>query len=254
MKSPLLQLETRPDGVVDLTLNRPEKRNALNIALMESLCDALDHLAENAANRIVILRGAGPVFCAGLDLTEAAQPASTERSTQLVAKMLQTVAESPLITIAAAHGKAVAGGAGLMAACDFVVATSDLRISFPEVRRGLVPALVAMPVRQRVGEASLRELFLLAEEIDASQALQIGLVDRVVAEDSLECEFSELSAKLLSAAPSALRMTKALLRETRLLPPAEATMYALEIHRQARGSDEVLEGIAAFNQRRRPRW
>jgi methylglutaconyl-CoA hydratase len=254
MDFPLVQLETRPDGVAILTLDRPGKRNALNIALMESLCNALDHVAAGAANRVVILQGAGPVFCAGLDLTEAAEPKSIERSTELVAQMLQAVSESSLITIAAAHGKSVAGGAGLMAACDFVVATEDLRISFPEVRRGLVPALVAMPVRQRVNEANLRELFLLAEEVDARRALHIGLVDRIVAADKLLEAANELATTLLAAAPDALRMTKKLLRETRTRSAADARRLALEYHAQARASDEVREGLAAFAERRAPRW
>jgi methylglutaconyl-CoA hydratase len=254
MEFPLIQLEARSNGVALVTLNRPEKRNALNIALMESLCNALDHLATNDANRILILHGAGPVFCAGLDLTEAAQPERTEHSTQLVARLLQTVAETSLITIAAAHGKAVAGGAGLMAACDFAIATDDLRISFPEVLRGLVPALVATPVRGRVPEAKTRELFLLAREIDAHRALQIGLVDRVVAAADLTGAAEELAAALLAAAPNALRMTKQLLRETRCLSPVDAARLALEFHAKARASDEVREGFAAFAERRTPRW
>lgn len=254
MELPFIKLEERSDGVALVTLDRPEKRNALNIELMRSLCATLDQLAENTASRVVILRGAGPVFCAGLDLVEAAQPEFAEQSALLVAKTLQTVSESNLITIAAAHGKAVAGGAGLMAACDIVVATDDLRVSFPEVRRGLVPALVSIPLRQRVHEANLRELFFLAEEIDSARAFQMGMVDRVVAASGLLESANEIAMRLLAAAPNALRLTKQLLRESRSMPAAEARELALDLHSQARASDEVREGLAAFAEHRPPKW
>ena len=254
MESALIQLEERTDGVAIVTLDRPAKRNALNVALMESLCAAMERLAENATCRVVIMQGAGPVFCAGLDLTEAAQPEMAERSAEAVAKMLRTVAESPLVTIAAAHGAALAGGAGLMAACDFVVATDDLRIGFPEVRRGLVPALVSTVLRQRVQESSLRELLLLAGEIDAPRALQMGLIDRIAKPDELLDVALAIAAQILMAAPNAVRLTKQLLRETRGLPQADARRLALEFHSQVRSSEEAREGLAAFAERRLPRW
>lgn len=252
--SALIRIEERERGVAILTLNRPEKRNALSIALMDSLCAALEQLAKNTASRVVILRGAGPIFCAGLDLVEAAEPELAEPSAQAVARVLQTVSESALVTIAAAHGMAVAGGAGLMAACDFVVATSELRISFPEVRRGLVPALVSIVLRQRVQESDLRGLLLLADEIDASRAQQMRLVDRVVAAGELMDGAHEIADRILAAAPEAIRLTKQLLRETRALPPADAIQLALKFHSRARGSDEAREGLMAFAERRAPCW
>ena len=254
MEPALIQLDERTDGVAIVTLNRPEKRNALHVALMESLCAAMERLAENATCRVVIVQGAGPVFCAGLDLTEAAQPEIAEQSAQAVGRMLQTVSESTLVTIAAAHGAALAGGAGLMAACDFVVATEDLRIGFPEVRRGLVPALVSIVLRQRVQESSLRELLILANEIDAPRALQMGLIDRIARPGELLDVALAIAAQILMAAPNAVRLTKQLLRETRGLPQADALRLALEFHSQARCGDEAHEGLAAFAERRNPCW
>ncbi|MEX2172513.1 MAG: enoyl-CoA hydratase/isomerase family protein [Pirellulales bacterium] len=254
MESALIQLEERADGVVIVTLDRPAKRNALHVALMESLCAAMDRLAGNATCRVVIVQGAGPVFCAGLDLTEAAQPDFAEQSAEAVARMLRTVADSPLVTIAVAHGAALAGGAGLMAACDFVVATEDLRIGFPEVRRGLVPALVSTVLRQRVQESSLRELLILANEIDAPRALQMGLIDRIARPGELLDVAHAIATQILMAAPNAVRLTKQLLLETRELPQGDALRLALDFHSQARGSDEAREGLAAFAERRSPNW
>ena len=255
MESPdLIRLEERERGVAILTLDRPEKRNALSIALMESLCTALEQLAEKTAPRVVILRGAGPVFCAGLDLVEAAKSELAEPSAQAVARVLKTVSESTLVTIAAVHGMAVAGGAGLMAACDFVVATRELRISFPEVRRGLVPALVSIVLRRRLQDADLRRLLLLTDEIDAPCAQQMRLIDHIVAADNLLEASQEIANKILMAAPEAIRLTKQLLRETHALPPADAMQLALEFHSRARGSDEAREGLTAFAERRAPRW
>ena len=149
----VLTVERPDEATAVLTLNRPQRRNALTIEMMESLCQALDGFASQRQPRVVILRGAGPAFCSGLDLDEAAQAELAERSALCVARAFQTVADLPLVTIAAVHGAAYAGGAGLMACCDFIVAADDLRVCFPEVRRGLVPALVAAALHSRSATA-----------------------------------------------------------------------------------------------------
>lgn len=254
MNNPVLIVE-RPDAATAvLTLNRPQQRNALSMELLESLCTALESLTAESQRRIVILQGAGPAFCAGLDLHEAAQPEAIEKGPQRVARVLEALLTSPLVTIAAAHGAAYAGGAGLMACCDLVVAADDLRICFPEVRHGLVPALVSGPVRARLREADFRRLVLLAEPIDAQQALAIGLVDYVVPLDQVAAQTHGLVASLLKGGPDAVRQTKRLLRALRSVEPAEFFAQALEFHRQARLSDEAREGLAAFAQRRAPAW
>src|SRR2546421_11631005 len=149
MNASLITTEQREDGITILTLNRPAKRNALNAELMEACSEALESLAQDQTQRVIILRGEGPVFCAGLDLEEAFLPENAERTARLVARVLRAVYQVPQVTIAAVQGAAIAGGAGLMSACDLVVATRDARIGYPEVRRGLVAALVMFLFHRR---------------------------------------------------------------------------------------------------------
>src|SRR5688572_21094993 len=136
--SQLVLVETLERGIVSVTLNRPDRRNALSIALLDRLCAAIDELAREPVHRIVILRGAGPVFSAGLDLREAADTTLVEQSAAAVSRTLDLLRSCPLVIIAAVQGGAFAGGAGLMAACDIVVAADDAAFSFPEVQRGLL--------------------------------------------------------------------------------------------------------------------
>ncbi len=254
MNDPVLIVERLDESTALLTLNRPDRRNALSIELMESLCGALESLAAEPRRRVVILRGAGQVFCAGLDLFEAAEIDAFERSADWVARTFQTLASTSLVSIAAAHGGAYAGGAGLMACCDFVVAADDLRIGFPEVRRGLVPALVTVVLRGRLRAGDLREMALLGEPINAQRALGMGLVDRVVPVHQLMTEAQGLAATLLKGAPEAVRQTKRLLGELHGSDPAQRFSRALEYHKRARLSDEAREGLAAFRERRQPKW
>ncbi|HEY4259512.1 MAG TPA: enoyl-CoA hydratase/isomerase family protein, partial [Schlesneria sp.] len=198
MSSPVLQIDSLDAGTALLTLNRPERRNALTIELMQVVCAAFETLANEPQRRVVLLQGAGVAFCSGLDLKEAADMSVAEESADWVARMFQTVRASPLITIAMAQGAAFAGGAGLLACCDFAIATEDLKIGFPEVRRGLIPALVAVVLADRLHQHDLNELFLIAEPIDAARAQSMGLLHRVVAVDQLLNEARLLASKILS--------------------------------------------------------
>jgi methylglutaconyl-CoA hydratase len=254
MNSPALLVEQLNEATTILTLNRPERRNALTTELMESLCQTLQSLAGRPQRRIVILRGAGLSFCAGLDLHEAANTEHPELDSQHVAHTFETLADSPLVTIAAAHGAAYAGGAGLMASCDFVLAADDLQVCFPEVRRGLVPALAAAALRLRVRAGDLAELLLLGAPVSAHRALDMGLVDRVVRATELLAEAKGLAATLVKGAPDAVRTTKCLLRELRNLNPSQVFTRAVEFHKRGRVSAEAAEGIAAFRERREPQW
>ena len=175
MNERFLQVEHSRPGVAVLTMTRPDKRNALNIAMLGALGDAINQMEDDPACRVVILRGEGPVFCAGLDLIEASDPQSSEESAHGVRRVLTLLRESRLITIAAAQGGAYAGGAGLLAACDLVVATEDLKVGFPEIRRGLVPALVSAVLANKVRDGDLRELFLIGDPVSAHRAQQMGV-------------------------------------------------------------------------------
>lgn len=248
-------LTDRSGPVTTLTLNRPDKRNALNTALLEQLCAAVAAAESDHTQRILVLRGAGSVFCSGLDLAEAAQPDRALASAGLVGQSLRALATTRLITIARVHGAAIAGGAGLMSACDFAVATCDAKFGFPEVRRGLVPALIMTFLRRQLRERDARELLLLGKLFDAEHARAIGLINRVVAnEAALEVEVTSLVSSLLQGAPDALAETKRLLAELWPSPIAADLERAHAHHLSARNSAEAKEGIAAFNEKRPPNW
>jgi methylglutaconyl-CoA hydratase len=251
---PVLLVEKQSPQISVLTLNRPERRNSLTIELLNELVSAIKSAAEQPEQRVVILRGAGAAFCAGLDLKEAADRSNAHETAEMVAKALMAIAETRLVTIAAVHGAAVAGGAGIMSACDFVVAAKNTKIGYPEVRRGLVAALVMTFLRRQVRERNLRELVLSGELVTADRACEIGLVNRVVPEEQLMNEAQKFADLVLQGAPKALADTKRLIEQLWCSAVKEDVDLALKHHMQARESDEAREGIAAFNEKRAPNW
>ena len=251
---PVVLIEKQTPQITVLTLNRPERRNALTIELLGELIAAIRIASDEPQERVLILRGAGAAFCTGLDLKEAADPAKAHATAEMVARTLIAISQTRLITIAAVHGAAVAGGAGIMSACDFVVAAEGTRIGYPEVRRGLVAGLVMTFLRRQVGERNMRELLLGSELIKAERAKEIGLVNRVVAQDDLMSEAQEFADSVLQGAPDALAQTKRLIEELWWRSVKEDVELALKYHMQARESSEAHEGIAAFNEKRLPNW
>jgi len=250
---PLVLVEKHTPQITVVTLNRPERRNALTIELLTELTAAIQAASDGVHERIIILRGAGAAFCTGMDL-KAATSQNAQAMAELVAKTLLTLSQTRLLTIAAVHGAAVAGGAGIMSACDFVVAAEGTKIGYPEVRRGLVAGLVMTFLRRQIGERNMRELLLGSELIDAQRAKEIGLVNRVVARDDLMSEAQKFADAVLQGAPGALEQTKRLIEELWWRPVREDVDLALNYHVQARESSEAREGIAAFNEKRRPKW
>jgi methylglutaconyl-CoA hydratase len=251
---PVVLIEKQTPQITVLTLNRPERRNALTIELLGELVAAIKIASDEPQERVLILRGAGAAFCTGLDLKEAADPAKAHATAEMVARTLIAISQTRLITIAAVHGAAVAGGAGIMSACDFVAAAEGTRIGYPEVRRGLVAGLVMTFLRRQVGERNMRELLLGSELIKAERAKEIGLVNRVVAQDDLMSEAQKFADSVLQGAPDALAQTKRLIEELWWRSVKEDVDVALNYHMQARESDEAREGIAAFNEKRSPNW
>jgi len=251
---PVVLVEKLTPQVTIVTLNRPERRNALTIELLSNLISAIKAASDQPNERVLILRGAGAAFCTGLDLKEAADQRKAHATADMVAKALVTLAETRVVTIAAVHGAAVAGGAGIMSACDFVVAAKKTKIGYPEVRRGLVAGLVMTFLRRQVGERHLRALVLGGELIDAARAKEIGLVNRVVEPDELMNEAIEFADSVLQGAPNAIGQTKRLIEELWSSSVKEDVDRALKHHLQARESDEAREGIAAFNEKRKPNW
>src|SRR6266849_6603406 len=251
---PVLLVEKQSPQITLLTLNRPERRNSLTIQLLNELISAIKVASDQPDERVLILRGAGAAFCTGLDLKEAADQTKAYATAEMVAKTLITLAETRLVTVAAVHGAAVAGGAGIMSACDFVVAAEKTKIGYPEVRRGLVAGLVMTFLRRQVGERNMRELVLGGELIDASRAREIGLVNRVVPPNELMNEAQKFADSILQGAPNALAQSKRLIEELWSTSVKEDVDLALKHHMQARESAEAREGIAAFNERRKPNW
>ncbi len=254
MNSSLITIEQRQEGISILTLNRPAKRNALNADLMETCSEALESLAQDKSQRVIILRGEGPVFCAGLDLEEAFLPENADRTARLVARVLRAVYQVPQVTIAVVQGAAIAGGAGLMSACDLVVAAQDARIGYPEVRRGLVAALVMALLHRQVRERDARELLLLGELISSERAREIGLVNRIVPAEQLMEEAMALARTALLGGPQSIGQTKKVLDE--LWPSSfnHELDETLLHHLSARNSSEAREGVAAFLEKRPPKW
>jgi methylglutaconyl-CoA hydratase len=235
------------------TLNRPAKRNALSIELAERLADAIES-ADEPRRRVLILRGNGPVFCAGLDLQEAADASNSQRSARALARLYLCLARSPLITIATAQGGAFGGGAGLLPACDFAVAGDDLRIGFPEVHRGLIAGLVTALLLRQLPQRRVRELILLGRTIGAQEAREIGLIHSIVLTSTLAIAANDLATAASHGAPGAIARTKQLLNDLSARPLEEDIERALKDHLAARNSAESKEGIAAFLEGRKPNW
>jgi methylglutaconyl-CoA hydratase len=251
---PVVLVEKQSPQITLVTFNRPERRNALTLELLAELCAALDAASEQPEQRILILRGAGAAFCTGLDLKEAADQTKAHATAEMVANTLVAISQTRLITVAAVHGAAVAGGAGIMSACDFVVAAEGTKIGYPEVRRGLVAGLVMTFLRRQVGERNVRELLFSGELIDAGRAKEIGLVNRVVGAGDVMKEAQKFAFSVLQGAPGALTQTKRLVEELWWQSVKGDVDLALKYHMQARESDEAREGIAAFNEKRKPNW
>jgi len=248
------------DGPVSiLTLNRPDKRNAISRALMHELEHHLDRVRMDPKIRSVVLTGAGPVFCAGMDLAEAAKERENAEAEQHAVVTLQEYADLiqrlhtlPKATVAAMGGDALAGGAGLMAACDFAVAGDRARIGYPEVIRGLVPSVVMFDLTRLVGDRRARFLLLSGQPITAAVAHEWGLVNAVTKPEDCLAEAIRLARSFVQAGPEAVASIKRLLDETegrpRNLRGAAAVSAAIRV------SDEAQEGIQAFLEKRPPRW
>jgi methylglutaconyl-CoA hydratase len=253
MSEPLVLVEPRGEGIALVTLNRPSRRNALSLALIDELSQAVSGLEADHTCRAVILRGAGLGFCAGLDIHEAADQALAGNSGHAVAGMLRAVHESRLVFIAAVHGAAMGGGAGLVCACDLAVATQDSRFAFPECRLGLVPGLVLPFLMRQVGERWAKELVLIGESVDATRAAQIGLVNFVVEGDLLVAA-TRLADNVLRGAPGAVSTAKRLIAGHSARPLAGELAEAIRDHLAARRGAEGVEGFAAFREKRPPVW
>ncbi len=244
-----------------ITLNRPQKRNALSRELLAELHQALDDLHRERAVRGVIVTGAGAAFCAGMDLgemlatTEQDNPqAQWHADSLLYYELIEKMLRFPKPLVAAVNGPAVAGGAGLVMACDLVVAVESASFGFPEPRRGIVAGMVAPLLAFRIGGARAALLLLTARVIEAQQAHHFGLYQEIVPDAVIWARSHELVGEVAESAPEAMQMTKRLLNETvgeQLLSQlaAGAAMSAA-----SRTTEAAAEGLAAFKEKREPKW
>lgn len=240
-------------SVATVTLNAPERRNALSAPLLGQLRTALDAAEADPTVRTVVLSHTGTVFCSGMDLTTVTDVPADEQPINAFPVLLQRIWEFGKPVIARVGGKARAGGIGLIAACDIAIGTADADFAFTEVRLGLVPAVISVPVLPRLLPRPLLELCLTGETFSAARAAEIGLLNRVVVD--LDAELARCTELLGGCEPKALAATKAMLRRDRGgLSMAEdlAAMSALSAEHFA--SPEAAEGIAAFRQKRPPAW
>src|SRR5947207_10149526 len=213
-------LVSEQQGVATLTLNRPDKRNAISFELVEELLRALDEI-ETSAAQVLIVTGAGKAFCAGLDLDNLKSLVGKTHEENLkdsafMAKMFRRIYEFPLPTIAAVNGAAIAGGAGIATMCDFTLAVAEAKFGYTEVKIGFVPAIVSSILVWQVGHKIARDLLLTGRIFDAAQARQLRLVNDVVTSESLMNRARELAGQLMENSPTSLRLTKKLLNDFKI--------------------------------------
>lgn len=250
-------LRTLDDGVLTLTLNRPDKRNALNGAVIRRLSDALAGAGEDPEVRVVVIRAAGPDFCAGADIAEMermagdASPMSNLADAEALGRLLVAIRRLPRPVIAAVHGHALAGGAGLATACDLVVAREDAVFGYPEVRMGFVPAMVMALLRRIVGEKVAFELVIRGDRIGAGEAAGLGLVNRVVPESEWDEAVVRYARDIADHPASAVTLIKRLLYGMDGLSFEEAVARGAEVNALARLTDETRAGMRRFLDRKR---
>jgi methylglutaconyl-CoA hydratase len=242
------------DGVATVTLDSPANRNALSARLRRELAAHLDAAIDDPSARVIVLTHAGPAFCSGMDLKENRDPDVARRAAQEFPGLLRRLWTSPTPVLARLRGPARAGGLGLVAACDLVVAADDVTFAFTEVRIGAVPAMISVPVLARMSAAAAAELFLTGESFDAVRAARAGLINSAVPADELDAEVARYVGMLRLGAPGALAGTKELLHRERTGSFDGELAAMAEVSARYFTSDEAREGIRAFVEKRPPSW
>jgi methylglutaconyl-CoA hydratase len=252
------EAEVETGRILTITLNRPQRRNALTSCMIHELTLAL-RAAEDSPAGVVVLRGAGEHFCSGLDLSELRAMSSRtmeqhQRDSMNIAELFRTLYSLSLPSIAEVRGFALAGGMGLATLCDFTLAADDARLGYTEVKIGFVPAIVSSFLLLQVGEKQARDLLLTGRLIDAAEARTLGLITKVVPVAELNAAVNELSTSLLANSPSSMRATKHLLHRQEIERLSRNLRAAVNINAELRATDDFREGIAAFLEKRKPVW
>ena len=245
-------------GVCTLTLRRPERHNALDADLIGALLSQLQTLEHDPTVRVVILTGSGESFCSGGDLDwftalASQEPGSHDDEIKNIAPLFQTLHGLSKPSIARIQGPAYGGGMGLIACCDLAIASDNARFALPELRLGLLPAMIAPYILQAIGLRETRRLALSAEAIGAEEALRIGLLHQVVKPSQLDRALDIHTERILKSAPTAIAEFKRLTASYSPLPHGDFDTVEAFLAR-LRGSPEAREGIAAFVEKRKPSW
>jgi methylglutaconyl-CoA hydratase len=242
------------DSVARLTLNRPEKRNALNVEMIAAFHHALDRAAKDEAVRVVLIVGVGKDFCAGMDLVAMdrgndATPLDHLNTARQLAELMLAIRKHPRPVVTAIHGRALAGGAGIASAGDLILASSNAWIGYPEVKIGFVPAMVAALLRRSVTEKRMFELLAGGESIHAEEALEIGLVNRVFDEMDFAASVDAYLQGLVEKSPSALTLIKTLLYQTDGMTLEKAIEAGVQMNALSRTTDDAKKGFAEFRKK-----
>ena len=249
---------TYEDRVALITLNRPEKRNAVSFELVSELMSALDEVEQSAA-QVLIITGSGKAFCAGLDLEElkgllGKTHDENVRDSARMAEMFRRIYDFPRPTIAAVNGAAIAGGTGIATMCDFTLSVAEAKFGYTEVRIGFVPAIVSSILVWQVGHKIARDLLLTARLFDATEAHRYGLVNEIVEPERLMARARELAAQLLENSPSSVRLTKKLINGFIGPQLDQQIAQAVEDNARIRTTADFREGISSFLEKRKPKW
>ncbi len=249
---------THDGSIATITLNRPEKRNAVSFQLVDELVTALDEI-ERSADQVVIITGAGKAFCAGMDLEELKSLLGKTHDENVkdsarMAKLFRRLYEFPKPTIAAVNGAAIAGGTGLATMCDLTLAIPDAKFGYTEVRIGFVPAIVSSLLVWQVGHKIARDLLMTGRLFDAAEGCRLGLVNEVVASERLMDRARELAGQLLENSPSSVRATKKLINSFISKQLDQQIAAAIEDNARIRTTADFREGISSFLEKRKPHW
>ena len=252
MSQELVHLEVT-GGIATVTLDSPANRNALSGALMTGLQASLGAAIADDRARLIVLTGAGPVFCSGADLKERGGAGPGAGPGGLVA-ILKQIWHSPKPVIARVNGSTRAGGIGLVAACDIAISVDGATFAFSEVRLGLIPAIISVVVLPKLGATKGMELFLTGDTFAAREAVQFGLLNAAVPADQLDETVGRLSGSILKGSPAALAGCKRLVREVPDMDLDAAFELTSEWSAEFFASEEAREGMTAFAEKRPPRW
>jgi len=246
------------DHIATITLNRPDKRNSINTQMIADLQSALDAIELTPA-RVVILTGAGKVFCAGMDLSllqaiATQSPSENQEDSRRLAKLFRRIWSYSKPLIAAVNGHALAGGCGIATLCDFTIAVPEAKFGYTEVKIGFLPAIVSVFLTRQIGEKRARDLLLTGRLVDAPEAKELGLINEIVPAEKLMGRVNELAEVLIAASPISVTRAK------RLLVSAAAATLDADLERailenaHMRSTHDFKEGVASFLEKRKPQW